>query len=243
MQNSSPLRALFDLIRFNRDCLQWNWSSLGSRFGSLRKPPMCFWLRASMCWLMVKITTSPCCCTSRRPLSSWNSWLLTPSSVSLIRSPSRESQRSQTPCKLPRGSVSLWACSCEWESPLIWARLNPDLLPRDFRMSWLVSLVLFKEFLALNFQICFLLHFLLTEALRLMQRVSSSGHFSGFPKRKTCWRCMKASCGFPLAILTHLERSACLRTTCASPVRMEATVTSSFQCERWGGPAGARGCH
>lgn len=72
-----------------------------------------------------------------------------------------------------------------------------------------------------------------------MQRVSSSGHFSGYPRRKTYWRCMKASCGCPSAILTPLGRSACLRTTCALPARMEATVTSSFRCVRWGQPTDA----
>lgn len=91
--------------------LQWNWSSPGMRSGGWRKPLTLYWLRASMSWLMGRITTSPCCCTLMRHLWSWNSWLRTPSSVFLIKRPSRESQHSPTPSKLPRGTVCLLHCT------------------------------------------------------------------------------------------------------------------------------------
>lgn len=100
-----------DLILIYCDALQWNWSSPGMKSGSWRKPPMYFWLRASMSWLMARITTSPCCCTLARPLSSWNSWLRIPSSAFSTKSPSRESRRSPTPCKSPRGTVRLPCCT------------------------------------------------------------------------------------------------------------------------------------
>lgn len=64
-----------------------------------------------MSWLTGRITTSPCCCTLTRPLSSWSSWPTTPSSAFLIKRPSRESRRSPTPCKSPRGTVCLLHCT------------------------------------------------------------------------------------------------------------------------------------